>query len=109
MKQNEPNTLPGNPDWHNNPQRLTKQEIRNPHLVLEEFFKRYQLKDIRHCMKEWLVEAISPHDVVATVDLISLHNSIDKLIEAAWLLHKNRKPETNCKPGSYRVKITAQI
>ena len=78
------------PEWHSDPLRLTIPEMQNPHIVLKDFFSAYQLTDIRECLREWLSCAIRKDDVVS-IDYLHLHDSIERLIEAAWLLHNSKK------------------
>ena len=79
------------PDWHNNPLRLSSSEMENPYLVLKEFFEYYHLTDIRACLKEWLNEVLRPGEILE-LDYNHICDHVEKLIEAAWLLH-TRKPK----------------
>lgn len=78
------------PEWHNNPFRLTIPEMQNPFLVLEDFFDTYNLTAIRACLREWLSNVIRT-DEVPTLEYIHLHDKIERLVEAAWLLHQLKK------------------
>jgi len=70
--------------------RLTIGEMQQPHLILKEFFSAYHLTDIRECLKEWLSAALRKDDVVS-IDYLYLHDSIERLIEAAWILNSKKK------------------
>lgn len=94
MKELEEKEMPLYAEWHNKPLRLTKKESNKPHIILSDFFGRYSLKDIRKSMKSWLVEAITPQDTVAAIDLLGLYGDMEKLIEAAWIIHENKMLET---------------
>jgi hypothetical protein len=78
------------PEWHNQPFRLTVPEMQNPYLVLEDFFDTYNLTALRACFKEWLSTVIRTDEVPA-LDYINLHDKIERLIEAAWLLYQMKK------------------
>ena len=78
------------PDYHNNPFRLTTQEIENPNTVIDQFFESYHLPDIRACLDEWLHDGM----LVETIESkkhFSTHKDIEKLVEACWLLRQNNK------------------
>jgi hypothetical protein len=77
------------PEWHNNPFRLTATEMQNPHVVLKDFFSAYHLTDIRECLTEWLYSAFHKDEVPA-INYVYLHDNIERLIEAAWLLHNKK-------------------
>lgn len=78
------------PEWHNQPLRLTMEEMQHPNTVLEDFFDTYNLTAIRVCLREWLL-VVSRTDEAPALDYILLHDKIERLIEAAWLLHKLKK------------------
>src|SRR4030095_11345238 len=78
------------PEWHNNPLRLTTPEMQNPNIVLKDFFSAYHLTDIRECLTEWLYSAIRTDEVPA-MNYVYLHDNIERLVEAAWLLYNNKK------------------
>lgn len=80
------------PAWHQQPFRLTCNEINNPHHILKEFFTWYTLSDIRLCLKEWLTDALRAEDVEA-LEYVTLHDNIEKLIEAAWVILGNESVE----------------
>ncbi|HKO80804.1 MAG TPA: hypothetical protein VJU78_10425 [Chitinophagaceae bacterium] len=74
------------PDWHRQPFRLSIEEMEDPYLVLDEFFSCYNLMNIRAYLREWLNEAMHSHES-GTIDLLSIYEYVEKLIEAAWLLY----------------------
>jgi HEPN domain-containing protein len=80
------------PIWHEQPFRLTCDEIENPHCILKDFFTWYSLTDIRLCLKEWLTDALRAEDVEA-LEYVTLRDNIEKLVEAAWviLMNENKK------------------
>lgn len=80
------------PAWHQQPFRLTCDEINNPRHILKEFFTWYTLSDIRLCLKEWLTDALRAEDVEA-LEYVTLHDNIEKLIEASWVILGNESVE----------------
>jgi len=83
------------PDWHYKPFRLTIAEMNNPHKVIDQFFDRYDLPQIRTCLKDMLYDAIWMDDNDAPMH-VATHDDLEKLIDAAWLLRKKKlmKPST---------------
>jgi HEPN domain-containing protein len=77
--------LPEYPDWHNHPLCLTIEEIEQPLKVLEAFFDCYHLPQARACLKEWLDNGLRTGDVNGA-RMLFIHDSISKLMEAAWLI-----------------------
>lgn len=78
------------PKWHDKPLRLTTAEMNDPHLVLEDFFQAYSLSDTRACLKELLEDALSANDV-NPMSHFTLYDHIEKLIEAAFLIHQKKE------------------
>ena len=83
------------PDWHYKPFILTIAEMNNPHKVIDQFFDRYDLPQIRTCLKDMLYDAIWMDDNDAPMH-VATHDDLEKLIDAAWLLRKKKlmKPST---------------
>lgn len=80
------------PEWHNKPLRLTTAEIKNPWLVLEEFFDMYRLPNFRDSLKLWMDDTVRSE----TEDLskhVHTCTMIEKLVEAAYLLYKEKQEE----------------
>lgn len=78
------------PTWHDKPMRLTLSEMEKPELVLDEFFDMYHLSSIRLELKQWLNDALSASDIYP-MDCVTLHDYVEKLIEAAFVLHEKSK------------------
>jgi hypothetical protein len=78
------------PEWHSQPFRLTLPEMQNPYTILEEFFDAYNLTQIRVLFREWLSNVIRTDEAPA-LNYISLHDQLERLIEAAWILHQSQK------------------
>lgn len=80
------------PEWHKQPLQLTTTEIENPYSALLFYFTRYSLIGSRACLKELLHDALCA-DGVDAPSHVTLHEDIDKLVEAAWLIHEQHKKE----------------
>jgi hypothetical protein len=78
------------PEWHTKPFRLTVPEIQNPYIVLDNFFDAYSLTQVRACLRKWLSSVVRTDEVPA-LDYICLHDQVERLIEAAWVLHQRGK------------------
>lgn len=78
------------PEWHKKPFLLNRAEIADPYLVLAEFFARYDLNNIRISLKLWLDDTLQGSMDEAASHLYT-HESVAKLVEAAWLLFEQIK------------------
>lgn len=88
MKENLKNQhLTGYPEWHENHLKLSVSEMDDPHCVLNYFFDCYNLPDIRTCLKELLNDSLRAEGVIGS-NHISTYDDIEKLIEAAWIIHQ---------------------
>ena len=83
------------PDWHFQPLRLIKNEMRNPVGVIREFFSSQNLPQARQNFKDILNDAVTNVDAYA-IDYLTFYNDVEKLIEAAWLIWQNG--ETKIEP-----------
>jgi len=90
--QQPPVKEPVYPVYHNQPLRLTNEEIANPRSVLQDFFWYYGLTDIRQDLKAILNDALQIGDADAATH-VHLHDNLEKLIEAAWLIHNHTDRE----------------
>lgn len=81
---------------------LTEEAVNNPRLLLKDFFACYSLPDIRYCLHEWLEKSIR-QDEVFDANLLALHDNMLKLVEASWLLWKE-KQGGGCKGKGRREK-----
>lgn len=81
------------------PRHLTKEEIENPYQVIAELFSYDHLPEIRKTMFEWLKLTVSGgfHKECrsARYDLVDFYEHLLKLVEAAHLIHKERKAQSN--------------
>ena len=77
--------------WRNYPNNLTDVELLNPLLVVDLFFKEYNLPQYREQLYQWLTYGLSAKaakDFVDTVDLGKVYENLQKLYSAAWLIHQ---------------------
>ena len=80
------------PVWNEQPIQLTASEIDNPYSVFLFYFTRYSLIGSRACLKELLHDALCA-DGVDAPGHVTLHEDIEKLVEAAWLIHEQHKKQ----------------
>jgi hypothetical protein len=81
------------PQWHNQPLRLSKYELRNPHVVINEFFESYHLQDVREILWRWLEAVISsPHsissDPLERANHMYFYEKVEVLVEAALVIYR---------------------
>ena len=86
------------------PIRLDEEEINDPHLVISRFFDYASLPHIREYLWHWLKITVSGTfsdkimDKRQRYDLVYLYEHIEKLIEAAHLMHlRQLELKTTCK------------
>ena len=84
-------TCNNHPLWHNQPLRLNEEEIKNPMLVIEEFFQCYHLNDARSQFWNWLVEVISSPGSISSEaternNHFYFYEKMEMLIEACFIL-----------------------
>lgn len=76
--------------WRAFPKNLGRKELLNPYRVFRKFFKAYSLEEYREHLYDWLSDGLSPYpayDVHAT-HLITVYENLQKLFEAAWIIHE---------------------
>lgn len=90
------------PEWHNKPLRLTKAEIKNPWLVVEEFFDMFHLTDIRDDLKFWLDDTANSgtEDMRRHAHTCSM---VEKLAEAVHLLYEEKEQDESGGDGEATV------
>jgi hypothetical protein len=81
------------PDYHNQPLKLTNEEIDNPYIVIDEFFESYHLPDIRLCLDNWLQDGMAIESIESKTHF-STHEKIIRLVESCSVIRYNLK-ETN--------------
>ena len=98
------------PVWHNQPLRLSREQMQNPAPVIDDFFDTYHLNDVREILWNWMVEVVSTprsisNDPRERNNHIFFYENIETLIEAAFVLrkkttaqrHKQKNPNTKIK------------
>lgn len=80
------------PEWQNQPMRLTNAEMEDPATVLENFFDSYSLRGLRGRLRQLLCDALVNKEGSASESLL-LHDDIEKLIEAAWIINEREYTE----------------
>lgn len=86
-------TLNKHPDWYNQPLRLSKEELVDPRIIIENFFETYHLEEIREILWDWLVEVISSERSISLEakqrnDHMYFYEKIELLVEAAFVINK---------------------
>lgn len=104
------------PQWFNQPLRLSKEEKHNPHMVIDDFFDCYHLKDVRQILWRWLVTVISSSLSISSEPLergnhFYFYEKLEQLVEAALVMkrrmkkHRNRKRRRNFNKKSHFEKV----
>lgn len=91
--------MPNYPEWEKQARLLTKEEMENPNLVLEELFDFAHLPEIRNLLWEWLKttvtgdfnESLDPREKSA---ILFLYEKMQKLIEASYLILQKQQQAT---------------
>jgi len=78
------------PSYHNQPFRLTTEEMEDPMLVLNDFFAAYRLPELRAALNLLLQDGLRATESEASAHM-STSDDMEKLVEAAWLLHQANK------------------
>ncbi len=82
------------------PRKLSEEEINDPYLVIRQFFDYTSLPDIRENLWEWLKITVSGtfntelFKKYQRYDMIYFYEHIEKLIEAAHLIHLQEKAKS---------------
>ena len=79
-----------------NVQKLSKEELEDPYLVIDELFDFAHLPEIRELLWEWLKTTVIgsfPKKLTATERsaILGLYEKIEKLIEAVQVIQNNKK------------------
>ena len=86
-------SLNNHPDWHNQPLRLSEEELKNPRLIIEYFFECYRLQEVRQMLWEWMVEVVSSSRSISQEgqqrnEHIYFYEKMETLIEAVFLINQ---------------------
>lgn len=79
-----------------NIQKLSKEELEDPYLVIDELFDFAHLPEIRELLWEWLKTTVIgsfPKKLTASERsaILGLYEKLEKLIEAVQVLQNNKK------------------
>lgn len=77
--------------WCNQPLRLNEKEMKDPLLVLKEFFECYHLNDTRDILWKWTVEVLSSSGSISSEALersnhLYFYEKLEALIEASYII-----------------------
>jgi hypothetical protein len=97
---NEPLTFTKRPQWHNQPLHLTRQQCQNPLLILNDFFRCYDLNETRKLLWEWLTEVISSSRSISIEGCdrsnhIHFYEKVEEVIEAAFVIKNEIKQKSD--------------
>lgn len=72
---------------------LSKEEMANPYLVIDELFDFAHLPDVQELLWEWLKVTVTGnfHKTLSSSErasIITLYEKLEKLVEAAHVMHK---------------------
>ena len=73
------------------PSSLTAEEIKNPVLVIQSFFKVGTLKEWKLALYAWLEAGLSEYDVLQNVEITSIlpyHVHLQRLLDACWYINR---------------------
>lgn len=84
------------PEWHLNPLRLSIAEIEAPSSVFDHFFECYTLPQIRACLQELVYDSLCAEGTDAPSH-VTTQEDIEKLVEAAWIIHQQQGKGTGQK------------
>jgi hypothetical protein len=76
--------------------KLSTEEIQNPHLVLSDLFCSFPHSKIKELLWEWMKSAFCGNfdtylDVEEKAMIADLYERMEKLIDAAYILHNSEK------------------
>lgn len=86
-------SLNNHPEWHNQPLRLSEEELKKPRLIIENFFECYNLQEVRQMLWNWMVEIVSSSRSISQEgqqrnDHIYFYEKMESLVEAAFLINQ---------------------
>lgn len=75
------------PEWVNWPLQLSIEEIKDPQRVIDQFFERFCLTDIRACLRDWLFVVYDSK--IAAAGYVCLAEDLEQFIEAVFMMQDN--------------------
>ncbi|GAC1395356.1 MAG: hypothetical protein NVSMB63_15480 [Sediminibacterium sp.] len=90
------------PEWESLSRKLSKKETEDPYLVIHELFDFAHLPDARNLLWEWLKCTVNGNfsealDTRERSSILFMYEKIEKLVEAAHLLHLEHEKQTKKK------------
>lgn len=84
------------PAWELHPRKLNNKEVKNPHIVIDEFFDYARITQVRDLLWAWLESTVTgdfPKGLkrIQRERIISFYNHIEKLIEGVHVIHVQQK------------------
>jgi hypothetical protein len=84
------------PEWESYSRKLSKEEVEHPELVLDELFDYAHLPDVRELLWLWLKTTVNGDfaeglDHQERVSILFFYEKIERLVEAAHILHMRSK------------------
>lgn len=91
------------PEWELKPRRLNYEEMENPLLAIHDFFSYGHLPEIRQHLWEMLKAMVTGNYCNLLTrrersNLIYFYEQLEKLVEAAHVIHKNNPAEPFSSP-----------
>jgi hypothetical protein len=80
----------------NQPLRLSKEQMQNPMLILDEFFQCYHLNETREILWVWFTEVVSSSRSISIEGLdrsnhVYFYEKVEEVIEAAFVIKNSDK------------------
>ena len=89
-------------NWRDYPSNLKEAELVDPMIIIKAFFEKYNLPEYRAHLYEWLEFGLSSkaaNEFIETADLIRVHENLQRLYSAAWLIHQRLSDKPFLKAG----------
>ncbi|MES2267915.1 MAG: HEPN domain-containing protein [Bacteroidota bacterium] len=87
-------------EWSYYPVSLSKEQQFNPYLLLDDFFDQYSLPQYRAMLYDWLEHGLSiqpAREFIEPLDLLTVHENLQKLFGAAWFIFQRISPKPSLK------------
>jgi hypothetical protein len=89
--------------WCNTPLRLNEEEMKDPLMVLKEFFECYHLNDTRHILWKWTVEVLCSQGSISSEPLersnhLYFYEKMEALLEASYIIMNQSRGEVSQLP-----------
>ena len=91
--------------------RLRKEEVENLYLVVEDFFRFYNRNEWLEELKRWQYYALGNFSICMASDetrILEMYEHLEKLLEAAYLLHQRGTMKYNCAEQEIKKSLSAK-